>query len=100
MLSIYEDVGNWEINRSYNLYDIYKYNGLYYYAITRHNAGSVFNPAFSDGVIEYNGRNQQYFFWKPSYNSDIEIKPAIKKRSFLKAMPNAPLMVLIQRYYQ
>jgi phage-related protein len=80
-LSIY-DVGNWTAQTTYNKYDVYRYNGFYYTSIQKHNSGSTFNPDYSDGVISYNGVNKPYFFFKPSYNVNINIKPNIKVVQF------------------
>lgn len=81
-LSIYNAASDWERNTPYNLYDIYLYGGKYYYAISKHNSGGIFNPNYSDGITSYNGKVKPYFFWKPSYNSNVSIKPVIKKNQF------------------
>lgn len=81
MLSIY-NIENWGQNKNYNIYDIYRYNNLYYYSIQKHNSGLSFDSQFSDGVIEYNGSLRPFFFFKPSYNSDIELRPSVKKAQF------------------
>lgn len=79
--SIY-DVSNWAQNTNYDLYDIYKYNNQYYYAIAKHNSGIVFNSQFSDGIITYNNLSKPYFFFTPAYNNNDNIKPFIKKVQF------------------
>lgn len=80
-LSIYE-IENWRTDTNYDIFDIYKYQNLFYYAVQKHNSGITFNPEFSDGIIEYNGVNRPYFFFRPSYNSNIELSPSIKKVQF------------------
>ena len=80
-LSLY-DVGNWQKNTTYNIYDIYRYNGFYYTAIVKHNSGNVFNADYSDGVISYNGISRPYFFFLPSYSSNVDIKPLVKETRF------------------
>jgi phage-related protein len=80
-LSIYQ-ILNWQQNTSYNLYDIYIYNNLYYYANRNHNSGYSFNSNYSNGVLSFNGINKPNFFWKPSYNSNISVKPMIRKTQF------------------
>ena len=84
MLSIY-DVFNWEAGKSYSLYDIYEYpsdSNTFYYSNQNHNSGGSFNTDFSDGVAILNGKTKPNFFWVPSYNSNINIKPTIKKAQF------------------
>lgn len=81
LLSIY-DTFTWAPNTNYNLYDIYKYNNLWYYANQKHNSGISFNSIYSDGITTYNNLTLPYFFWKPSYDSDENIKPSIKKAQF------------------
>src|SRR6266496_2102532 len=79
--SIYS-IPDWSINTNYSKNDIYKYNNLYYYAISNHNSGSVFDINFSNGIIMYNGSNKPYFFFTPSYNSNTDIKPSVKEVKF------------------
>ena len=81
MLSIF-DVTNWAAQTDYNLYDIYRYNGFYYYAIKKHNSGIAFNANYSDGTITYSGKTKPYFFWKCSYNLESPIKPTVKISQF------------------
>lgn len=81
-LSIYEGISEWKKHQNYNLYDIYTYGGHYYYSTVRHNSGLTFDDQFSNGIIEYNGNNRPYFFFVPSYNSNIEVRPAVKKIQF------------------
>lgn len=81
MANIY-DISNWNTNINYNIEDIVFYNGFYYYATTKHNSGFSFDDSMWDGVINFNGTNKPFFLWKPSYNSEVPIKPAIKKIQF------------------
>ena len=83
-LSIYE-IENWRAGQNYNIYDIYRYpenSNTYYYSKQKHNSGLTFDSQFSDGIIEYNGISRPHFFFIPSYNSNIEVRPAIKKIQF------------------
>lgn len=80
-LSIY-NVSDWVAGSNYNLYDIYKYNGFYYYAIVKHTAPSVFNTTYSNGVKSFNGVNKPYFFFQPGYSSSAQIRPAVREAKF------------------
>lgn len=80
-LSIY-DVSNWYERTVYDQNDIYRHGNLYYYAKVKHNSSTFFDPDLSDGNISYNGSTKPYFFWIPSYNSNINIRPALKKIQF------------------
>ena len=72
----------WEAGKSYSIYDIYKYAGFYYYAITNHNSGTTFNSAYSNGVKVFSGQNKPFFFFIPSYNSELNIQPTVKRTQF------------------
>lgn len=78
----YYNTQNWAQNTQYSMYDIYKYQNLFYYATANHNSGDTFNTSYSDGIISYNGANKPYFFFTPSYNSELNIQPTIKKVQF------------------
>lgn len=80
-LSIYT-ITDWSPNTSYNVNDIFLYQGNYYYSIVKHNSGASFNTGYSNGITTFNGQSKPYFFWKPSYNPDISIQPNVKKVQF------------------
>jgi len=80
-LSIYT-VTDWQENTNYNLYDIYRYNNLYYYAIARHNSGSTFDSTYSDGIVSFNGVNKPNFFFIPGYNGELNVRPTVRKVQF------------------
>jgi len=81
-LSIYSVASNFAPYNNYNINDVFIYGGNYYYVTTKHKSGATFSNNYVNGIISYNGTNKPYFFWKPSYNSDISIQPVIKKTQF------------------
>lgn len=66
----------------YDVNDIIKYNNFYYYSKVRHAHGTVFPSSQWNGTITYNSSTYQYFFFVPSYNSKITIKPSVKRVQF------------------
>lgn len=77
MQSIYS-VSNWAQNNNYIINDIVYYNGEYYYCIIPHNSSLVFTDLYWGGIINYNGVNRPEFIWRPSYNTEVPIKPRVK----------------------
>ena len=91
--SIY-NVQSWQNNNIYKMNDIVTNadGTFYYYAKQDHtsHASQTFNetlttyPTLWDGVENDNvyGIQRQSFFWKPSYSSNTEITPAVKRIQF------------------
>lgn len=73
------NIPNWETNTNYFIDDIVLYNDNYYYCITKHNSANTFDSVYWGGIINHNGINKPHFFWIPSYNSEIPVKPSIKE---------------------
>ena len=87
-LSIY-DVNAWVEDTPYNINDIYEYpanSKNFYYAAVKHQSGSDFDEdfgsSFSDGITTVNGKSYPKFFWTPSYNSQLQVKPSVKSVQF------------------
>lgn len=61
-------------------------NNLYYYSLVDHTSGGNFNTDLTNGkwggVLSYNGEQKPFFFWKPSYNYRIPIKPDVQSIRF------------------
>lgn len=79
MATIYS-VNDWSAATTYNLYDIVKYNGKYFYSLKDGNLNNT--PAVSDtswgGYTIYNGFVKPEFVFKPNYNSPLQFTPRVK----------------------
>lgn len=79
-------INNWVSSTKYNLNDIIQNNNLYYYATNTHLSSSSFNNDLNAGLwngqLNFNGESKPYFFWKTSYEYNLDIKPAVKKIQF------------------
>ena len=80
-LSLYS-IPTWASDTTYEINDVYKYGTLYYYATSRHQSSSTFSSEFSDGITTFNGKTKAKFFWSPSYNSPLQIRPNVKVVQF------------------
>jgi phage-related protein len=88
MASIYDTVPSWNSGSTYNKYNIVLgSDSKYYYSIIDSNINQ--NPTDTnnlqvewDGYIVLNGNLIPNFFWKPSYNAKINLKPRIKINRF------------------
>lgn len=89
--SIY-NVPNWANSTSYNVNDIVKYNSSYYYALISHtsHASKTFPNVLVDnpelwggvGIDPVNSASKPQFIWIPSYNSNTNTTPRVKKIQF------------------
>ena len=80
-LSLYT-VNNWSAADSYSKNDIVIYGGNYYYSLVDDNLNKIpstalnINNIYWGGYRAYSGVIRAEFFWKPSYNSQLQMKPA------------------------
>ena len=83
--SIY-NIQAWSSLITYKSFDVYSYNGKYYYVIQDHSAkspGIALAQGYVDGLgLDGSGRQRYRFFWIPSYNSNINLNPKIKSIRF------------------
>lgn len=70
-----------DTNTIYNINDIVRYQGLFYYSLIRQSSGT-FDSSKWGGIINYNGTNRPNFIWTPAYNSSLTIKPNVKTVQF------------------
>jgi phage-related protein len=90
MASIYDTVPTWNAGSTYNKYDIViGSDSKYYYSIIDSNTGAGNNPVTPsnlqlnwDGYILLNAILYPNFWWKPSYNAQINNKPRVKINQF------------------
>lgn len=88
MASIYDTVPTWDSGSTFNKYDIVKGsdNRFYYSIIDSNSAQNPITPTNLqvewDGYILLNGSLVPNFWWKPSYNARIDVKPKIKTNQF------------------
>jgi phage-related protein len=75
-------VGNWTGGKAYKLNEPAKVGDLYYYAKSAHFSQSTFSVAMWDGITTWNNKTKPYFFWKPSFSSEIPISPKVLEVSF------------------
>lgn len=84
MSDIY-NINNWATSTTYNVDDIVLQNNIYYYCTERHTSGTFATDLTAgkwNGTVTVNGQSKPFFFWKPSYNYSLDIKPAIKSIKF------------------
>ena len=88
MASIYDTVPAWSGGTTYNKYSIVQgSDSRYYYSVIDSNtANNPITPANLgvswDGYVLLNGNLVPDFWWKPSYNAKINLKPRIKVNRF------------------
>ena len=88
MASIYDTIQTWSSGPTFNKYDIVKgSDGRSYYSIINSNNGN--NPTTPanlqsrwDGYILLNGVLYPNFWWKPSYNAQVNSKPKVTTVQF------------------
>lgn len=86
-LSLYK-VDNWSSAVSYSKNDIVLYVGNYYYSLIDDNLFHTPSVSFNinnihwGGYRYYSGLTRAEFFWKPSYGSQFQIKPAVSVIKF------------------
>lgn len=82
-MSIY-NIADWVSGTTYNLNDIVKYDGKFYYSLK--NSHSAQTPAIGSiywgGVTTHNGIVKTQFLWKPSYNHTVNMQPSIRSIRF------------------
>ena len=76
-LSLY-NIPAWTANTNYAINDIVSYNSLFYYCVFQHNSSTAFSSDYWDGITLYNGKNTPIFFWVPSYNDEITVRPSVR----------------------
>jgi len=87
MPSIYDNVPSWSAIAE-NKFDIVSHQNRFFYAIRNMTAAqNNLAPTSSlqtnwDGYISINGNLIPNFWWKPSYNARVELKPRIKINQF------------------
>jgi phage-related protein len=88
MASIYDNILSWDSGTSYNKFNIVKgSDNRYYYS--RINSNTNNNPTTAsnlqsswDGYISLNGTLYPNFWWKSSYNLNVNNKPRLKINQF------------------
>ena len=84
-LSLYK-VDTWNSAISYSKNDIVLYGGYYYYSLVdanqTHTPTSSTANVYWGGYRYYSAVTKPEFFWKPSYASQLQIKPAVNVIKF------------------
>lgn len=84
MSNIY-NISVWYPSTHYLVNDIVQNGSFFYYCITEHISGSLFDgigPNWNGLGTDFNGETKPLFFWKPSYNSSVKQTPRIKSIVF------------------
>jgi phage-related protein len=84
-LSLYK-VDSWDSGSSYSKNDIVLYGGYYYYSLVDNNQNRTPTSATSNvywgGYRYYSSLAKTEFFWKPTYASQLQMKPAVNLIKF------------------
>lgn len=84
-ISLYK-VNSWLIGSSYSKNDIVLYANNYYYSLTDNNLGNT--PSLSPsnlywgGYKTYSSLTKPQFIWKPTYATQLQMKPAVNLIKF------------------
>jgi len=83
-LSLYK-VDSWGSGPSYSKNDIVLYAGNYYYSLIDNNSNHTPTSAanvYWGGYRSYTSLTKPEFFWKPTYSSQLQMKPAVNILKF------------------
>lgn len=84
-LSLYK-VDSWSSGPSYSKNDIVLYGGYYYYSLIDNNKNRTPTSATSNvywgGYRYYSNLTKPEFFWKPTYASQLQMKPSVNLIKF------------------
>ena len=78
-------IQSWAGSTSYELNSIVLVGNLYYYSTVAHTSSTFATDLAAgkwNGVINNEGEQKPYFFWRSSYNYSAPTKPLVKKIQF------------------